>query len=1266
MSLSTEAHFGVSHSSRGKGDTICVVPDLSSDLLEDDFDLNKSYPCTQRPLYKKNLLALQRRYYPGSLTGECLDGCSSVATRNYQISSLHPASQGSAVSLPHPSTVSETEERLFSQLTSGDFDLLGSPSALNPNKVILTVNHKTMEILSANEQACKLFECTAIELIGKKLSCILKKTSQVLEEALEEDFPLADGTVAAVSGKVVDVVTTSGDVPVSVCTHRQSQSEEPWLVIMENVERVSAFLSFSQDGSILNCDLAFAQLHGYHHPNELKGASVKELIPSLQIPLRSNALPKMLRVQRVCGKSRSGASVPLCIKLQGAVVCKRPQHQNSGTGCTCPAESLERSDAQDKQTCSPLTSSVCMPVSSNPEHCEQPHGKETSTEIKVDSIVLSPGPALEYSGTVWAFAPLSGLLLLHPDGSIHSIHDHLALSLFGYNKDELLRKSVTFLMPGFYRWMSDLDRKASSFSDSQAEACKRTASSKISWKPDPSSLVAGDMAMVHQAVLGRTSTGRGRIFTGTSNRLEKQASTLSTLSPPAVTSTRVVMADDTTELMEEAAQVALCSSQLDSADSTQALLKTFAWVELSEEDTSSLVPSTPPQHTQEQQLSKKVHENDQPAIKIIPDTPTQHGNAVGRVGGTSPDVDKDHRSCASVLQNSSFEVISLESRSSSGFCEKFAGHGGSDPGQTEDSASAHIVDSASCFLDLNSNGDLVTRALADLNLSSSVELISSRGYNDDNQHSMTSCDTAELLRTPSPCVLGSDQEAEPVETGNAGVEARGGSSDEQKEKDEAEQDQWAAISSIHKEKSQGLCTQMNDGIQSVTDIPATSTPKKQKVNGHTLSSDSTQILEGRYERSAYHRDGTRVDVQCDVCKAHLSDGSFMFCVWISRLGQQGTLFQTDQSMYDQSGASLGERIGEASQGEALRSTMDLEQSRACDGQFEEEYQPLKAVGKGAFGFVWKAKRRCDGQEVVVKFISKARIVSDCWVDDPMLGRVSQEIAILTRVQHHNIVRVLEVFENGSYFQMVMEKHGDGLDLFEFIDMQPRLDEPLASYIFRQLVAAVFYLRTKNILHRDIKDENIIIDKCFHIRLIDFGSAALMAPRKLFYNFCGTLEYCSPEVLQGNPYEGPELEMWSLGVLLYTLLFSENPFCGVGEILEAKLKPPFPLSHDLHGVLCGLLHPDPAQRMTLDQLLLKPWISQAITLAEYSWTEVVPTTQSHCSPQYQESSPQVYVRQGLFPDQHDETLPTDEEEEDEDDRLSMVALETELQKYLCED
>ncbi|XP_069014121.1 PAS domain-containing serine/threonine-protein kinase [Embiotoca jacksoni] len=1259
MSLSTEARFAANF--RDKGQTICVVRDLSSDLLEDDFDLNKSYPCTQRPTNRNRLLAMQRRYYCGSPTSEHLDVCPLMETRNYPKSRLCLGSQVPADFLPHPSTVSETEESLYSQLISGDFSLSGYPSALNPNKVLLTVSHETREILSANEQAGKLFECTANELIGKNLSCILKKTSQVVEQALKQDFPLADGNVAAVSGKVLDAVSLSGEVPVSVCTHRQSQNEDHWLVMIENVERVSALLSFSQDGCILNCDLAFAHLHGYHHPEDLKGVSVKELIPSLQIPLHGHALPKVLRVQRVCGKSRGGESVPLCVKIQGTVLCGKPQQQNNGTDCS-PTDSHEMSNGDSKQPWSPLTSSVSKREALHPERCERPHRNELSSEVKVDNIALSPSSVLEYSGTVWVFAPVSGLLLLRPNGSIFSIPNHLALSLFGYSTDELLEKNVTFLMPGFYGWMSDSHRKASPFSDSHVEAGESLASSKIFGKSDPTSLVAGDMAMVHQAIKGRTSTGRGRIFTGTSARLEKQGGTLSTLSPPVVTSTRVAAADDTTELMIEAAQIAPCSSQLDSVDTTQALLKTFVLVETPEEDTRCLIPPKQSHHSKEKQLGNKVQENNQAVIHSLPDTRAKTQHADGKVGDNSSDIGKEHDSCASVLQDSSFEVISLESRSSSGFCEKFAGNGGSDPAQAEESHSAHVVDSASCFLELNSNDDLVTRALADLDLSSSMELLSGGVYNDVNQHSMTSCDTAELLQTQSLCVVESDQEAEPFETEGAAMEA-GDSSGEELEKGRGEQDQWATLSAIHKGKSQECCIPMNSGIQSGTDIPATSTPKKQKMNRHSLSSDTTHILEGRFEGSGYHRDGTRVDVQCDVCMSNLPDGSFMFCVWMSRPGQQGALLQTERSLHSQSGASLGERIVEASQGEALRSTMDLEHTQACDGQFEEEYLPVKAVGKGAFGFVWKAMRRCDGQKVAVKFISKARIVSDCWVDDPMLGRVSQEIAILTRVQHHNIVKVLEVFENGSYFQMVMEEHGNGLDLFEFIDLQPRLDEPLSSYIFRQLVAAVFYLRAKNILHRDIKDENIIIDKCFHIRLIDFGSAAMMAPGKLFYNFCGTLEYCSPEVLQGNPYEGPELEMWSLGVLLYTLLFSENPFCDVGEILDAKLKPPFHISAELHGVLCELLHPDPTQRMTLDQLLLQSWVSQPISLAEYSWTEVVSATPSYCSPPQQDSSPQPYIRQGLFPDDGDETLPDDE---DEDERLSMVALESELQKYLDED
>ncbi|PWA25176.1 hypothetical protein CCH79_00005249 [Gambusia affinis] len=1206
-----------------KGHTICVLPDLSCDQLNDDLDLNKSFPGTQTPSNSKSFVALQHRDYPDFITGEPLDVCTTMATKKH---CLLPGSQVSIDSFPNSST--ESEESFINLVISGDFALSEHPSAINPNKVVLVVSHKTTEILSANDQALKLFECSTEDLVGKKLSSVLKKTTQVLEESLEEDYQLADGTVAIVSGKVVDAVTLSGEVPVSVCTHRQSENEDR-LIMMECVERISSFVSFSQDGSILSCDLAFACLHGYHNPEELKGVSVKELIPSLQIPVYSHALPKMLRVQKVCGRSTGGASVPLYVKLQGAALCGKPQYRHSDGG------TLSRHGSH-------LISPVNNMRLSDHKNFKEALTKEESSEDRFDHTVSCLIPTPEYSATVWAFAPLSGLLLLWPDGSIFSIHNHLALRLFGYSKDELIGKSAAFLMPGFYEWMTGPDKKADAVSGTRVELDKSPAMSKISENYDPSSLVAGDMGMVQQAILKRSSTGRGRIFTGTSSRLENQGSAMSTFSLPAVTSTHLVMANNTAELIEEATRAAPGSKPLDSADTTQALLKTFAWVETPDEDTCCLISTESSNQNRDKQLLNVIQQNIAPAVKITPDTPIQDE----RAGGSCNEARKDHRSCAAVLQESSFEIISVDSRSSSGFSDKFAGRLSRDAAPVNESKSAHLLDSASCFVNIDCNGDAVTCSLAELDLSDDMEVLSIRDYTGDCLRSVAPCDTAELLRTPSPGVAESEQK---VESAGAAVKAELGLSEEQ--------DQWGALSLIHKGKSQECGVQAN----SLSDMPATSTPKKQTVNAQAVTSNITQTLEGQFVGSGYHRDGTRVDVQCDVCRTNLSDGRFMFCVWIKRSNQQGALLQTEPSLHNHSGASPGTRSGEAGEGEPLRSTLDLEHSRACDGQFEEEYQPIKSVGKGAFGFVWKAIRRCDGQEVIVKFISKARIMSECWVDDPMLGRVSQEIAILTRVQHHNIVKVAEVFENGSYFQMVMEKHGDGLDLFEFIDMQPRLDEPLVSYIFRQIVAAVFYLRAKNIIHRDIKDENIIIDKCFHIRLIDFGSAAIMSPGKLFYNFCGTLEYCSPEVLQGNAYEGPELEMWSLGVLLYTLLFSENPFCDVGEILDAKLRPPFPLSPELHGILQGLLHPNPAKRMTLDQLLLQSWISQPISLVEYSWTEsrslLLPG-----SPQNQEPSPTAYAGQSLFPDYGDGTLS----EEDEDENQSMAALETELQKYLFGD
>ncbi len=91
------------------------------------------------------------------------------------------------------------------------------------------------------------------------------------------------------------------------------------------------------------------------------------------------------------------------------------------------------------------------------------------------------------------------------------------------------------------------------------------------------------------------------------------------------------------------------------------------------------------------------------------------------------------------------------------------------------------------------------------------------------------------------------------------------------------------------------------------------------------------------------------------------------------------------------------------------------------------------------------------------------------------------------------------------------------------------------------------------LHRDVKDENVVIDERFRVKLIDFGSACDLPKdeESSFANFFGTLDYCSPEVLQGNRYRGPELEAWTLGVLMYTMLFAEMPFDGVEDTVKCR-------------------------------------------------------------------------------------------------------------------
>lgn len=297
-----------------------------------------------------------------------------------------------------------------------------------------------------------------------------------------------------------------------------------------------------------------------------------------------------------------------------------------------------------------------------------------------------------------------------------------------------------------------------------------------------------------------------------------------------------------------------------------------------------------------------------------------------------------------------------------------------------------------------------------------------------------------------------------------------------------------------------------------------------------------------------------------------------------------------------------------------------------------------------------AYRNSDRLLVISKFILKEKLCSNFMIKTDDKKEIPMEIYLLKRVKHPNIVTVLEVFENEKFFQLIMEKHGSGMDLFEFIDRRPLIDEKLGCFIFRQIAKAVDYLHSLNILHRDLKDENIIIDQNFHIKLIDFGSATFMEEGKMFSTFYGTTEYCSPEVLAGNKYRGPELEVWSLGVTLFVLMFFENPFIDMEDTLRADLMIPQDVSIELEELLMGMLDKDPKTRLTMKELLEHEWIVQEIT-NDFDFASIVPCDEHEAHPDIYYSG-QVFSSATALSTSHDSLSLADDESicEDIDDGL----------------
>ncbi|KAG8580673.1 hypothetical protein GDO81_007384 [Engystomops pustulosus] len=806
-------------------------------------------------------------------------------------------------------------------------------------------------------------------------------------------------------------------------------------------------------------------------------------------------------------------------------------------------------------------------------------------------------PVEEYYASLSVLSSINGLITLSPDGNIQGINGTFSRSLFGYDRTQLLGKNISFLIPGFYHYMRSAEEEVSLLSPPEeaqirSKSCEvicNDAIEKSVQKCKSEDLLAAGEGYQHPAcsiVLSPSSPISAR----TVNGYQKSYGDYCTVNLPACCFSPGTPTQDepwqTGQSMETCNIHDLLPSlgmELDLAPLTHCL-QSMNLTGRHSKETTPYVNNSMSSCTSASNVNKAQSppmENTSPVtvqVAPLPVSPVFPVVTLSKCSDPSTIVltHKDSTSiapscnCTGMEQCASCLDRSLVISSPPPLCH-----------------SSPVVGKTQPFTQKDSNTKCPTHNSSPL----AIAL---------NPDPLGECADDDVPSAEHPPATQShpniDSDPQAIHNESPG-EISG-------------QEEDALLS--RKEISHVTSTPVKDG--SSQSVPTSYTSNTLDLPAQYICSE---IREGAFNGSCYHRDGSRLFIQFEV-HAACSNGLPLFNVWICKDMMQGqreaiartrillsSLASSSQSLLEQSERSLGELIRSNAEAGHCTEIQDLQTLGACEGQYEEQYETLFPLGKGAFGFVWSAKQKEDAKEAVVKFIRKDRVLDDCWVQDSELGRVTQEIAILSRLQHPNIIRVLGIFENDKFFQLVMELHGDALDLFDFIDSQPNLDEPLASYIFRQLVSAVGYLHSHYILHRDIKDENIIIAPDFTIKLVDFGSATRLQPGKLFSTFCGTTEYCAPEVLLGNPYPGPELEMWSLGVTLYTLIFGENPFCEVEEILDAELNPPFSVSQELHDLISGLLHRDPEMRMVLDELLRDLWVTQPVNLAEYTWEEVYP-------------------------------------------------------------
>ncbi|OXB73597.1 UNVERIFIED_CONTAM: hypothetical protein H355_005312 [Colinus virginianus] len=244
------------------------------------------------------------------------------------------------------------------------------------------------------------------------------------------------------------------------------------------------------------------------------------------------------------------------------------------------------------------------------------------------------------------------------------------------------------------------------------------------------------------------------------------------------------------------------------------------------------------------------------------------------------------------------------------------------------------------------------------------------------------------------------------------------------------------------------------------------------------------------------------------------------------------------------------------------------------------YRLLKTIGKGNFAKVKLARHILTGREVAIKIIDKTQL------NPTSLQKLYRLIYFM---------KLFEVIETEKTLYLIME-YASGGEVFDYLVAHGRMKEKEARAKFRQIVSAVQYCHQKHIVHRDLKAENLLLDADMNIKIADFGFSNEFTVGNKLDTFCGSPPYAAPELFQGKKYDGPEVDVWSLGVILYTLVSGSLPFDGQNlkelreRVLRGKYRIPFYMSTDCENLLKRFLVLNPTKRGTLEQIMKDRWIN----------------------------------------------------------------------------